>query len=137
MPNDPYPQPKLQRSEFGSLLPQVLTEFVRPYLSGLVRENPEITNKSLLHAAFKKSTGSTISFSTFNTWLDSLGISFRKTVQVEGLATIPAPGGAAGPRPDAGEDDDVRFDNESPMEFRRPVGFGDAFGEIARQQGNM
>lgn len=137
MPNDPYPQPKLQRSEFGSLLPQVLTEFVRPYLSGLVRENPEITNKSLLHAAFKKNTGSTISFSTFNTWLDSLGISFRKTVQVEGLATIPAPGGAAGPRPDAGEEIDVKFDNEEPQDLRPFRGFGDAFGEIARQQGRM
>jgi hypothetical protein len=137
MPSDPYPEGKPQRTEFGSLMTQVLTEIVRPYLAGLIRGDDTITNKSTLHAAFKKATGSTVSFSTFNGWLDTLGISFRKTVQIEGLnvSPVPAPGGAVGPRPDAGEDE-VRFDNESPMEFRRPMGFGDAFGEIARQIGN-
>lgn len=138
MPSDPYPEGKPQRTEFGSLMTQVLTEIVRPYLAGLIRGDDTITNKSTLHVAFKKATGATVSFSTFNSWLDMLGISFRKTVQVDGLnippAHLPAPGGGAGPRPDAEEE--VHFDNESPTEFRRPMGFGDAFGEIARQIGN-
>lgn len=140
MPSDPYPQSKPQRTEFGSLMTQILTENVRPYLAGLIRENDTITNKSTLHAAFKKATGSTVSFSTFNVWLDTLGISFRKTVQVEGLnlppTSVPAPGGAGGgPRPDAGEEE-VHFDNETKSDFIKPRGFGDAFGELARLTGD-
>jgi hypothetical protein len=136
MSSDPYPEGKLQRSEFGSLMTQILTEVVRPYLAGLLRSETEITNKSTLHAAFKKATGSTVSFSTFSTWLEALGISFRKTVHIEGLSPVPAPGGGAGPRPDAGEQD-VKFDNENTFDFRPSRGFGDAFGEIARQSGGF
>lgn len=136
MPNDPYPEPRLQRSEFGTLLPDVLNKIIKPELSALIQLDSSITNKSLLHAAFKKTTQSTVSFSTFNTWLELMGISFRKTVQVEGLTPVPTPGGAAGPRPDVGEqEEEVRFDNEAPFDFNRPRGFGDAFGEIARNSG--
>jgi len=139
MPSDPYPEGRLQKSEFGSLLPDVLNMVVRPTLSELIRKDEDITNKSSLHSAFKKETGSTVSFSTFSAWLQVLGISFRKSVQIDGLtpwSVSPAPGGADGPRPDAGEEGEVKFDNESPFEFRAPRGFGDAFGEIARQQGD-
>lgn len=134
MTTDPYPPSKLQRSEFGTLLMPVLQQIIKPALADLIRTDPEITNKSTLHAAFKKSTQSTVSFSTFNTWLEALGISFRKVVQIEGITTnpVPAPGGAEGPRPDAGEQE-VKFDNEEPFDFRPSRGFGDAFGEIARQ----
>lgn len=135
MTTDPYPPSKLQRSEFGSLLINVLDQIIKPSLAELIRTDPEITNKSTLHAAFKKSTGSTVSFATFNTWLDALGISFRKVVQIEGINSTPAPGGAVRPPPDAG--DEVRFDNEDRMDFRPSRGFGDAFGEIARQAGGM
>lgn len=139
MPNDPYPESaKLQRSEFGTLLPDVLNTIIKPALAALISQNAEITNKSLLHAAFKKQTQSTVSFSTFNAWLEILGIAFRKTVQVEGLtpSRVPTPGGAVGPRPDVGEPEEVvQFDNETPFDFNRPRGFGDAFGEIARNSG--
>ena len=141
MPNDPYPEPsKLQRSEFGTLLPDVLHKIIKPELASLIQLDSSITNKSLLHAAFKKTTQSTVSFSTFNAWLEILGIAFRKTVQVEGLMPdrVPTPGGAAGPRPDVGEpepEEEVRFDNETPFEFNGRRGFGDAFGEIARNSG--
>lgn len=136
MASDPYPDAKMQRSEFGILLPDVLHRVIRPYLATLIGSNEKITNKSTLHAEFKKSTLSTVSFSTFNAWLEMLGISFRKTVQIEGLSPLPTPGGAAGPRPDAGEpEEEVRFDNETPFEFNGRRGFGDAFGEIARNSG--
>lgn len=137
MPNDPYPESKLQKSEFGTLLPDVLHRIVKPQLSELINLDTSITNKSTLHAAFKKATQSTVSFSTFNTWLEMLGIAFRKTVQIDGLAPAPTPGGAAGPRPDAGDEEEVRFDNEATFEFTRPRGFGDAFGEIARNSGGI
>lgn len=134
MTTDPYPPSKLQRSEFGTLLMPVLQQIIKPTLAELIRTDAEITNKSTLHTAFKKSTQSTVSFSTFNTWLEALGISFRKVVQIEGITTspVPAPGGGAGPRPDAGEQE-VKFDNEEQFDFRPSRGFGDAFGEIARQ----
>lgn len=134
MTTDPYPPSKLQRSEFGTLLMPVLQQIIKPALAELIRTDAEITNKSTLHTAFKKSTQSTVSFSTFNTWLEALGISFRKVVQIEGITTspVPAPGGGAGPRPDAGEQE-VKFDNEEQFDFRPSRGFGDAFGEIARQ----
>lgn len=133
MTTDPYPPSKLQRSEFGTLLMPVLQQIIKPALADLIRNDPEITNKSTLHTAFKKSTQSTVSFSTFNTWLEALGISFRKVVRIEGINTgpVPAPGGGAGPRPDAGEQE-VKFDNEEQLDFRPSRGFGDAFGEIAR-----
>lgn len=133
MTTDPYPPSKLQRSEFGTLLMPVLQQIIKPALAELIRTDPEITNKSTLHTAFKKSTQSTVSFSTFNTWLEALGISFRKVVRIEGINTgpVPAPGGGAGPRPDAGEQE-VKFDNEEQFDFRPSRGFGDAFGEIAR-----
>ncbi len=142
MPNDPYPEPsKLQRSEFGTLLPDVLHKIIKPELASLIQLDSSITNKSLLHAAFKKTTQSTVSFSTFNAWLEILGIAFRKTVQVEGLMPdrVPTPGGAGvGPRPDVGEpEEEVQFDNEAPFDFNRPRGFGDAFGEIARNSGGF
>lgn len=137
MSSDPYPEPRLQRSEFGTLLPDVLNKIIKPELAALIQLDSNITNKSTLHAAFKKTTQSTVSFSTFNAWLEMLGIAFRKTVQVEGLSPVPAPGGAGGgPRPDAGEEEDVRvqFDNETPFDFNpRRGGYGDAFGEIARR----
>ena len=139
MPSDPYPEGRIQKSEFGNLLPDILFTIIKPLLARLV-SGGTITNKSSLHSAFKKETGSTVSFSTFNTWLEILEISFRKTVKIDGLDTVPAPGGAVGPRPDAGEEEpmDVKFDNESPMDLRPFRGsFGDAFGEIARQQGRM
>ena len=136
MTTDPYPPSKLQRSEFGTLLMPVLQQIIKPALADLIRTDPEITNKSTLHTAFKKSTQSTVSFSTFNTWLEALGISFRKVVQIEGITPVPAPGGGAGPRPDAGEQD-VKFDNENTFDFRPSRGFGDAFGEIARQSGGF
>lgn len=134
MTTDPYPPSKLQRSEFGTLLTPMLQQIIKPALAELIRTDPEITNKSTLHTAFKKSTQSTVSFSTFNTWLEALGISFRKVVRIEGINTgpVPAPGGGAGPRPDAGEQE-VKFDNEEQLDFRPSRGFGDAFGEIARQ----
>ena len=132
MTTDPYPPSKLQRSEFGTLLMPVLQQIIKPALAELIRTDDEITNKSTLHTAFKKSTQSTVSFSTFSTWLEALGISFRKTVHIEGLSPVPAPGGGAGPRPDAGEQE-VKFDNEEQLDFRPSRGFGDAFGEIARQ----
>lgn len=133
MTTDPYPPSKLQRSEFGTLLTPMLHQIIKPALADLIRNDPEITNKSTLHTAFKKSTQSTVSFSTFNTWLEALGISFRKVVRIEGINTgpVPAPGGGAGPRPDAGEQE-VKFDNEEQLDFRPSRGFGDAFGEIAR-----
>lgn len=136
MPTDPYPESKLQKSEFGSLLPDVLIHIIKPHLANLIRGGT-VTNKSGLHAEFKRSTGSTVSFSTFNMWLEVLGISFRKTVQVEGLDPVPTPGGAGvGPRPDVGEpEEEVQFDNETPFDFNRPRGFGDAFGEISRNSG--
>lgn len=139
MPNDPYPDVKMQRSEFGILLPDILHCVIRPYLATLIGSNEKITNKSTLHAEFKKATMSTVSFSTFNSWLEMLGISFRKTVQIDGLSPSPTPGGAGvGPRPDVGEpEEDVRFDNEAPFDFNRPRGFGDAFGEIARNSGGF
>ena len=136
MTTDPYPPSKLQRSEFGTLLTDVLQQIIKPALADLIRTDPEITNKSTLHTAFKKSTQSTVSFSTFNTWLEALGISFRKVVQIEGITPVPAPGGGAGPRPDAGEQD-VKFDNEETFDFRPSRGFGDAFGEIARNSGGF
>jgi hypothetical protein len=136
MTTDPYPPSKLQRSEFGTLLTSVLQQIIKPALAELIRTDPEITNKSTLHTAFKKSTQSTVSFSTFNTWLEALGISFRKVVQIEGITHVPAPGGGAGPRPDAGEQD-VKFDNEETFDFRPSRGFGDAFGEIARNSGGF
>lgn len=135
MTTDPYPPSKLQRSEFGSLLIPVLQQIIKPALADLIRTDPEITNKSTLHAAFKKSTQSTVSFSTFNTWLEVLGISFRKVVQIEGITSTPAPGGAVRPPPDAGEE--VKFDNEEQFDFRPSRGFGDAFGEIARNSGGF
>ena len=136
MTTDPYPPSKLQRSEFGTLLMPVLQQIIKPALAELIRTDSEITNKSTLHTAFKKSTQSTVSFSTFNTWLEALGISFRKVVQIEGITPVPAPGGGAGPRPDAGEQD-VKFDNEETFDFRPSRGFGDAFGEIARNSGGF
>jgi len=136
MTTDPYPPSKLQRSEFGTLLTDVLQQIIKPALADLIHTDPEITNKSTLHTAFKKSTQSTVSFSTFNTWLEALGISFRKVVQIEGITPVPAPGGGAGPRPDAGEQD-VKFDNENTFDFRPSRGFGDAFGELARQSGEF
>jgi len=107
-------------------------------LAALISKDSNITNKSSLHSAFKKETGSTVSFSTFNTWLEVLGIAFRKTVQIDGLTQAPTPGGAGvGPRPDVGEpESNVQFDNETPMDFARPR-FGDAFGEIARNSGGF
>lgn len=138
MTTDPYPPSKLQRSEFGTLLMPVLQQIIKPALAELIRTDPEITNKSTLHTAFKKSTQSTVSFSTFTTWLDVLGISFRKVVQIEGITSIhaPAPGGAVRPPPDAGEQE-VKFDNEEQFDFRPSRGFGDAFGEIARNTGGF
>jgi hypothetical protein len=137
MPNDPYPESKLQKSEFGTLLPDVLHRIVKPQLSELINLDTSITNKSTLHAAFKKATQSTVSFSTFNTWLEMLGIAFRKTIQIDGLVPAPTPGGAGvGPRPDVGEED-VKFDNEETFDFRPSRGFGDAFGEIARNSGGI
>jgi hypothetical protein len=136
MPNDPYPEGRTQKSEFGTLLPDILFTIIKPMLAKLV-SGGTITNKSSLHSAFRKETGSTVSFSTFNAWLEILEISFRKTVQIDGLAPAPTPGGAAGPRPDAGDEEEVRFDNETPFEFTRPRGFGDAFGEIARNSGGI
>ena len=139
MPSDPYPEGRLQKSEFGTLLPDVLRQVVRPMLSDLIAMYSEITNKSSLHSAFKKETGSTVSFSTFNTWLQVLGIEFRKNIVIVGLAPDPTPGGAGvGPRPDVGEPEvEVQFDNETPMDFNRPRGYGDAFGEIARNSGGF
>jgi hypothetical protein len=136
MTTDPYPPSKLQRSEFGTLLTDVLQQIIKPALADLIHTDPEITNKSTLHTAFKKSTQSTVSFSTFNTWLEALGISFRKVVQIEGITPVPAPGGAVRPPPDAGEQD-VKFDNENTFDFRPSRGFGDAFGEIARKSGGF
>lgn len=138
MTSDPYPEGRLQKSEFGNLLPDVLRQIVRPVLANLIAKHDDITNKSSLHSAFKKETESTVSFSTFNMWLEVLGIAFRKTVQIDGLTQAPTPGGAGvGPRPDAGEAEaDVQFDNETPMDFARPR-FGDAFGEIARNSGGF
>jgi hypothetical protein len=139
MTSDPYPEGRLQKSEFGNLLPDVLRQIVRPVLADLIAKHEDITNKSSLHSAFKKETGSTVSFSTFNMWLEVLGISFRKNVVVVGLTQVPTPGGAGvGPRPDVGEPEvKVQFDNETPMDFNRPRGYGDAFGEMARNSGGF
>jgi hypothetical protein len=136
MPNDPYPEGRTQKSEFGTLLPDILFTIIKPMLAKLV-SGGNITNKSSLHSAFRKETGSTVSFSTFNAWLEILEISFRKTVQIDGLVPAPTPGGAGvGPRPDVGEED-VKFDNEETFDFRPSRGFGDAFGEIARNSGGI
>lgn len=133
--SDQYPEAKITRNEYGNLQSQILTEIVKPYLSGIIRESAgEISNKSSLHAAFKTKTGSTVSFSTFNVWLEILGIQFRKVIQIDGInpAIVPAVGGGgSAPRPQA--EPEVRFDNEEPMDFRPSRGYGDAFGEIARQ----
>ena len=134
--SDQYPEAKITRNEYGNLQSQILTEIVKPYLSGVIRESSgEISNKSSLHAAFKSKTGSTVSFSTFNLWLEILGIQFRKVIQIDGInpASVgPAlGGGGSAPRPEA--EPEVRFDNEEPQDFRPPRGYGDAFGEIARQ----
>lgn len=99
MTTDPYPPSKLQRSEFGTLLMPMLQQIIKPALAELIRTDDEITNKSTLHTAFKKSTQSTVSFSTFTTWLDVLGISFRKVVQIEGITTSPVPAPGGGPAP--------------------------------------
>ena len=136
MTSDPYPEGRLQKSEFGNILPDILFTIIKPVLAKLV-SGGNITNKSSLHSAFRKETGSTVSFSTFNAWLEILEISFRKTVQIDGLTQAPAPGGAVRPPPDAGEPEtDVQFDNETPMDFARSR-FGDAFGEIARNSGGF
>lgn len=134
--SDQYPEAKIMRNEYGNLQSQILTEIVKPYLSGIIRESSgEISNKSSLHAAFKTKTGSTVSFSTFNVWLEILGIQFRKVIQIDGINpanVVPAVGGGgSAPRPQA--EPEVRFDNEEPMDFRPSRGYGDAFGEIARQ----
>lgn len=132
--SDQYPEAKITRNEYGNLQSQILTEIVKPYLSGIIRESAgEISNKSSLHAAFKSKTGSTVSFSTFNVWLEILGIQFRKVIQIDGInpAVMPALGGGdVVPRPEA--EPEVKFDNEEPQDFRPPRGYGDAFGEIAR-----
>lgn len=133
--SDQYPEAKILRNEYGNLQSQILTEIVRPYIAGIIRESEgEISNKSSLHAAFKTKTGSTVSFSTFNVWLEILGIHFRKVIQIDGinLASVgPAlGGGGSAPRLDA--EPEVKFDNEQPQDFRYPRGYGDAFGEIAR-----
>lgn len=132
--SDQYPEAKITRNEYGNLQSQILTEIVKPYLSGIIRESAgEISNKSSLHATFKTKTGSTVSFSTFNVWLEILGIQFRKVIQIDGInpAIVPAVGGGgSAPRPQA--EPEVRFDNEEPMDFRPSRGYGDAFGEIAR-----
>lgn len=134
--SDQYPEAKIMRNEYGNLQSQILTEVVKPYLSGIIRESAgEISNKSSLHAAFKTKTGSTVSFSTFNLWLEILGIQFRKVIQIDGINpvnVVPAVGGGgSAPRPQA--EPEVRFDNEEPNDFRSARGYGDAFGEIARQ----
>lgn len=134
--SDQYPEAKIMRNEYGNLQSQILTEVVKPYLSGIIRESAgEISNKSSLHAAFKTKTGSTVSFSTFNLWLEILGIQFRKVIQIDGINpvnVVPAVGGGgSAPRPQA--EPEVRFDNEEPNDFRPARGYGDAFGEIARQ----
>lgn len=135
--SDPYPQGKLQRSEFGTLLPNVLQQIIKPTLAQLIGSNEKITNKSSLHTAFKSATESTVSFSTFTIWLEVLGISFRKVVQIDGVSPAPAPGGTVGSPPAAGgtEETEVAFNNETPADFRTPRGFGDAFSEIARLTG--
>ena len=134
--SDQYPEAKIMRNEYGNLQSQILTEVVKPYLSGIIRESAgEISNKSSLHAAFKTKTGSTVSFSTFNLWLEILGIQFRKVIQIDGINpvnVVPAVGGGgSAPRPQA--EPEVRFDNEEANDFRPARGYGDAFGEIARQ----
>ena len=133
--SDQYPKAKIMRNEYGNLQSQILTEIVKPYISGVIRESAgEISNKSSLHAEFKSRTGSTVSFSTFNVWLEILGIQFRKVIQIDGInpAVVPALGGGDGvPRPEA--EPEVKFNNEEPMDFRPARGYGDAFGEIARQ----
>ena len=133
--SDQYPESKILRNEYGHLQSQILTEIVKPYLSGIIRESAgEISNKSSLHAEFKSKTGSTVSFSTFNLWLEILGIQFRKVIQIDGINpanVVPALGGGGNaPRPEA--EPEVKFDNEEPHDFRPPRGYGDAFGEIAR-----
>jgi len=134
--SDQYPEAKILRNEYGNLQSQILTEIVRPYIAGIIRESEgEISNKSSLHAAFKSKTGSTVSFSTFNVWLEILGIHFRKVIQIDGINPVnvePAVGGGGNaPRPQA--EPEVRFDNEEANDFRPSRGYGDAFGEIARQ----
>lgn len=133
--SDQYPESKIMRNEYGNLQSQILTEIVRPYIAGIIRESAgEISNKSSLHAEFKSRTGSTVSFSTFNLWLEILGIHFRKVIQIDGINPVVVPalgGGGSAPRPEA--EPDLKFDNEEPMDFRPARGYGDAFGEIARQ----
>lgn len=133
--SDQYPEAKITRNEYGNLQSQILTEIVKPYISGVIRESAgEISNKSSLHAEFKSRTKSTVSFSTFNVWLEILGIQFRKVIQIDGInpvGIVPAlGGGGVAPRPEA--EPEVKFDNEEPHDFRPPRGYGDAFGEIAR-----
>lgn len=138
-PTEP-PTREKKHNPFAKFDGEILEQVILPKLQDLfVEKGSQIKSKSDMHRLFNEKYGTTISAATFQWWLEKLGITFEKAVIVHGLKlertdgsrSEPSSGARVAPRrTSAGDDDDVRFDNEMPYDFAKPRGYGDAFGEL-------
>ena len=83
---------------------------IRPKLQRVVRKYPNIKNKAELRKFFLEEEGISMSAAKFEEYLEILGITFLKRVEIAGL--FPAAPARPQAGPDAPEEEEVVFDNE-------------------------
>jgi hypothetical protein len=71
------------KSVLGAVMwAEVLRLVIAPRIVGIVRTLPEIENRQQLHRAFCDHNKVRVSYSTFSSWCEDLGIQFRKRIEV-------------------------------------------------------
>jgi hypothetical protein len=124
------------KNQFKEFTADIINTIVKPKLQAVfAKYQDRINSRGDFLSFFNEEFGYSISMSVFQGWMDQLGVRFERTVRIIGLE-LPAPGGlAARPAPaSAGDQEEfeVKFANESPTDFVRPRGYGDAFGELQK-----
>jgi hypothetical protein len=71
------------KSVLGAVMwAEVLRLVIAPRIVSIVRTLPEIENRQQLHRAFCDHNKVRVSYSTFSSWCEDLGIQFRKRIEV-------------------------------------------------------
>ena len=118
----------------------ILPKLKKVYADSLQQDEP-IKNKADLRKRFMDTFDTSMSAIKFDSWLEKLGIKFKRVVVIEGLeadisesiTTMPSPGLSYG-TPVDDEDDDEGFDNEVPSDMGPAKLNNDMFNMMNRQQ---
>lgn len=105
---------------------EVLEVIIAPKIAKIVAEKAgEIENRQQLHRAFCDEHGLKIAYSTFGSWCEDLGISFRKRIEVSipGWRDMPKPATPSVRRPMVSvmQHDEEPVDENAPVKWDEPT----------------